>query len=143
MHYPQDLSLDIAAGPNVAGITLDIAAGGSDITDAVALNAGSIVPPAIGVRAKMVTGAGTPDGNKRAVIYALWSLDGTNFDDTTNRQIVLIIEIAAASTTFEKHRVIPVQGKSVKFEIENDQVAGPALTTGTDLEVFDVHGDQV
>ncbi len=140
----QDLSLDIAAGPNVAGITLDIAAQGEDLSDAVDLNATNIVPPAIGVTLTVTLNATTQNGNARVILYARWSLDGTAYDDANNQQVVMILEAPTENATYIKSRIIPVQGKSVKFNLKNDNASGGStLTTGTDIEVFDVHGDQV
>lgn len=137
----QDIGLDYAAGPSVGGLfAANITAGNGDESTAVDL--GTPAPLAIGVEAKIVTGAGTPDGNQSAVITARWSHDNTDFSDATNEEVIAVINIGTASTTFIKSFSTPVQGRYIKLNVLNDQSAGPDITTSSVITLTDIFLDQ-
>lgn len=140
----QDLGLDIQAGPSVSGLFgSNITAGNSQTSNNIDLTGGSgnVVPGEIGVDIKIVTGTGTPAGNKQWVVKALWSFDGTNHTDADLAPVIACGTIAASAPDHIK-LAIPVEGKGLKIHVDNDQSSGPDITSSSAISVYDVHGDQ-
>jgi len=138
----QDLGLDFAAGPSVSGLFgSDISAGANQTSSAIDL--GAPTPLAIGIEAVIILAAGTPAGNKQAVISLQWSHDNSDFDDATNMDLGMIVAMETASTTYKKNRTIPVQARYLKIDVKNDHSSGPAITgSGSSITLYDVFGDQ-
>ena len=135
----QDLGFDFAAGPAVAGLVLDITAGNDD--DTTSFDLGSPGPLQLGIKIVAVTGAGTPAGNQQVIARIRWSHDNSVFDDLETADI-LWVDTITASNTINKNVTIPAKAQYGMLNFENDQSSGPALTTGTLFELYDIFGDQ-
>lgn len=137
----QDLGMDFAAGPAVSGLFgTAITAGTSQTSSAIDL--GAVAPGEVGLEIKIVTGTGTPAGNKLWKVSAKWSHDNIDFTDDDLAAEIASATIAASATDIIIV-TIPTLARYLKLLVDNDQSTGPDIATTSAIALTDVFGDQV
>lgn len=136
---PQDTGKDFAAGPTVTLLSADLTdTNASALTATVDL--GTPTPVAIGYQL-IVTGlTGAVD---LAFLEGAWSHDNSNFSDLSNLGVLAFI-VCAASADAKKSELFEVQGRYVKFRIDNQSggtIDGTASNTA--LVLTDMFYNQV
>jgi hypothetical protein len=84
----------------------------------------------------------TPTGQPFCAVYALYQMDGTNFDDTPNASDVPIAIFPFSTAVAAKHKLrtnIVIAPYNVKFVVQN--VMGPALAASGNTLKFRLHDE--
>jgi hypothetical protein len=82
-------------------ITLNSLASAGTATSSAVVNTTDLALDAL-VDVEVTTASGTLGTNPNVAVYALGSVDGTNFADSTNATLIGVIPVAVAATAYRK-----------------------------------------